>query len=170
MKCYRVLFLCTGNSARSILGEALLNHLGGGRFFGYSAGSQPKGEVNPGAIEQLAAAGLPTKGLSSKSWEVFAAPDEPPMDLIITVCDSAAGEACPIWPGQPTTAHWGLPDPADAPVGTPEAAAAFQSAFDALAARIRALVALPDEALADDVVGESLAEIHRVASDMAPRT
>jgi arsenate reductase len=105
---YNVLFLCTGNSARSILAEALLNHWGRGKFRGFSAGSSPKGQVHPTAIELLERMNLPTEGLRSKSWDEFAAPGAPPLDFIITVCDNAAGEVCPIWPGKPMTAHWGI--------------------------------------------------------------
>jgi arsenate reductase len=140
---YNVLFLCTGNSARSILGEALLNHLGGGHFRGYSAGSHPKGEVNPMAIEVLAAAGIPTVGLRSKSWDEFAVEGAPPMNFVFTVCDNAAGETCPLWPGRPMTAHWGIEDPAA--VGGPEFVrrAAFEEAFTYMRNRIEAFVNLP---------------------------
>ena len=111
-RVYNVLFLCTGNSARSVLGEAVLNHVGGGRFLGFSAGSMPKGQVHPMTLEILRDAGIPTEGLRSKSWEEFAGPGAPKMDFVFTVCDNAAGETCPIWPGQPMTAHWGIEDPA----------------------------------------------------------
>jgi len=161
MRHYNVLFLCTGNSARSILAEVLLAQLGGERFRAYSAGSQPKGSVNPGAIAQLERVGLPVAGLSSKSWEVFTGDDAPTMDLIITVCDSAAGDACPIWPGHPATAHWGIADPAALPTGSPEAAAAFHKAFMELEQRIRLLIALPDACLDHLVAAEALAAIHR---------
>lgn len=109
---YNVLFLCTGNSARSILAEALINHWGRGKFHGFSAGSHPKGAVHPIALELLKRARLPTEGLRSKSWDEFAAPAGPPLDFVFTVCDNAAGEVCPYWPGQPMTAHWSVPDPA----------------------------------------------------------
>src|ERR1700729_3064954 len=109
---YNVLFLCTGNSARSILAESLINHWGQGGFRGFSAGSHPKGEVHPIALQLLQDMGLPTAGLYNKSWDAFAAPEAPILDFVFTVCDNAAGEACPYWPGQPITAHWGVPDPA----------------------------------------------------------
>lgn len=137
---HNVLFLCTGNSARSILGEALLNQLGAGRFCAWSAGSKPKGKVHPMALEVLAELGVSTAGLRSKSWNEFAAPDAPVFDLIITVCDNAAGETCPIWPGHPITAHWGLEDPADA--SGPEQKAAFLLAAGHLRSRIDLLLAL----------------------------
>ncbi len=111
-KTYNVLFICTGNSARSILAEALLNDMGQGRFRAFSAGSHPKGAVHPLALQELASRRIPTNGLRSKSWEEFAAPGAPEMDFVFTVCDQAAGEVCPVWPGQPMTAHWGMPDPA----------------------------------------------------------
>lgn len=140
---YNVLFLCTGNSARSILGEALLNELGKGRFRGYSAGSHPKGEVHPLAIEVLKANEIPTDGLRSKSWDEFAGPDAPTMNFVFTVCDNAAGETCPIWPGRPMTAHWGIEDPAA--VDGPEfrRRAAFEDAFRFMRNRIEAFVSLP---------------------------
>jgi arsenate reductase (thioredoxin) len=136
-----VLFLCTGNSARSILAEALLTAQGSG-WRGHSAGSHPVGRVNPGALRFLAAAGLPTGGLSSKSWDVFAAPGAPVIDLVITVCDAAAGETCPIWPGQPARAHWGLPDPAAVQGPDAQVDAAFAATAQSLSSRIVALLAL----------------------------
>ena len=132
-----VLFLCTGNSARSILAESLLNHWGRGQFKGYSAGSFPKGQVHPMAVDLLTRMGQPTDGLRSKSWDEFAAPGAPQMDYIFTVCDQAAGEVCPIWPGHPVTAHWGLADPAAATGTAAEQALAFREAFRILESRIR---------------------------------
>ena len=143
---YNVLFLCTGNSARSILAESLLNHWGRGRFRGFSAGSFPKGQVHPLAIELLEWTRLPTEGLRSKSWDEFATADAPPIDFVITVCDNAAGETCPIWPGNPITAHWGVADPA-AVEGDAERGAAFRRALTELEARIKLLVNVPVESL-----------------------
>lgn len=144
---YNVLFVCTGNSARSIIAEALANQLGKGRLRAYSAGSQPKGEVNPQAIATLQSAGFATDGLRSKSWEEFSGADAPPMDLVITVCDRAANESCPVWPGHPTTAHWSVPDPAAA-TGTPEQIqAAYADAMMVLHQRISLLLSLKLEAL-----------------------
>jgi arsenate reductase (thioredoxin) len=143
---YNVLFLCTGNSARSILAESLLNHWGGGRFRGFSAGSFPKGQVHPLAIELLEWTRLPTEGLRSKSWDEFATADAPPIDFVITVCDNAAGEVCPVWPGKPITAHWGVADPA-AVEGDAERGAAFRRALTELEARIKLLVNVPVESL-----------------------
>jgi arsenate reductase len=138
-----VLFLCTGNSARSILAESILRKDGEGRFAASSAGSAPKGEVNPLAIKVLEAFGYPTEGLRSKSWDEFAAPGAPAMDFVFTVCDSAAGESCPLWPGQPVTAHWGIEDPA-AVAGTEiEKERAFNAAFKFLRNRIGAFIVLP---------------------------
>jgi protein-tyrosine-phosphatase len=142
-RIYNVLFLCTGNSARSILGESIVNQLGQGRFRGFSAGSQPKGEVHPYSLDLLSSLRFPVDGLSSKSWDVFAAAGAPPMDFIFTVCDDAAGEACPAWPGQPMTAHWGVPDPAAAQGTEIERRAAFRQAFAALENRIRIFLSLP---------------------------
>jgi arsenate reductase len=145
--CYNVLFLCTGNSARSILGEAILNHRGRGRFLAYSAGSHPAGRVNPYALKQLESAGLPVEGLRSKGWDEFAKPGAPQMNFVFTVCDSAAAEVCPIWPGQPITAHWGIPDPASV-AGSPEQIGrAFQDAFVTMGRRIDLFLSLPLEKL-----------------------
>jgi len=142
-KVYNVLFICTGNSARSILAEGLLNSLGKGRFKAYSAGSHPKGAVNPLALQTLSAWRIPSDGYRSKNWEEFAAPGAPVLDFVFTVCDNAAGEVCPIWPGQPITAHWGVPDPA-AVEGTDEQKAnAFVDAAVALKRRIELMLALP---------------------------
>src|SRR5690242_1647747 len=138
---YNVLFLCTGNSARSILGEAILNHWGAGHFRGFSAGSHPKGAVHPIALELLKQMKLPTEGLRSKSWDEFAQPGAPPIDFIFTVCDNAAGELCPVWPGQPMTAHWGLDDPAAVEGSDGDKWLAFRKTFDELESRIKAFVA-----------------------------
>jgi arsenate reductase len=140
---YNVLFLCTGNSARSILGEALLNHVGGDRFRGYSAGSHPKGQVHPMSLQVLAAAGISTEGLRSKAWDEFAGPGAPVMDFVFTVCDQAAGEACPIWPGQPMTAHWGIEDPAAVEGPEFKQRAAFEEALRYMRNRIAAFTNLP---------------------------
>lgn len=142
-KPYNVLFLCTGNSARSIMAEAAMNAVAGGRFRAWSAGSHPTGTVNPLAIATLQVAGLPTEGLRSKSWDEFATPDAPRMDFVFTVCDNAAGEVCPIWPGQPMTAHWGVEDPA-AFVGADVAKRAFfLRVFRMLHTRISVFASLP---------------------------
>lgn len=144
---YNVLFLCTGNSARSILAEVLMNKWGAGKFRGFSAGSHPKGEVNRHSIELLESLGLPTEGLRSKSWDEFAQPDAPPLDFVFTVCDNAAGEVCPIWPGHPISAHWGVEDPA-AVEGSDEAKlAAFHKAFRELESRIKIFSSLSIHAL-----------------------
>ena len=154
-----VLFLCTGNSARSVLAEAYLNSIGGGRFRAYSAGSHPTGRVNPFALELLERNRIPTAGLRSKAWDEFAAADAPQMDIIITVCDQAAGEACPVWPGQPVTAHWGLEDPA-APGGPDEAKReAFRNAFAILQRRIARLTNLRLETLARTAAEQHLRRI-----------
>ena len=140
---HNVLFLCTGNSARSIMAEATLNHRGHDAFAAFSAGSHPSGNVRPEALEQLRRAGIPTEGLRSKSWDEFAKPESPQMDFIFTVCDNAANEVCPIWPGHPMTAHWGVPDPATA-AGTPEQIArAFHDAYCMLDRRIQLFLSLP---------------------------
>ena len=142
-----VLFLCTHNSARSILSEGLLNHLGQGRFLGFSAGSQASGKVNPFALRALEDWHISVEGLRSKNWDEFALPDAPKMDFIITVCDNAAGEVCPIWPGQPIAAHWGVPDPAAVQGSEEERRAAFRDALVTLRRRVELLIALPIEKL-----------------------
>ena len=144
---HNVLFLCTGNSARSILAEAILNHRGKGLFQAYSAGSHPAGRVHPFALKQLESAGLPVEGLRSKSWDEFAKPGAPKMNFVFTVCDSAAAEICPVWPGQPVTAHWGIPDPAAATGSPEEIARAFRDAFVNLGRRIDLFLSLPMEKL-----------------------
>ena len=144
---YNVLFLCTGNSARSILAEVLLEHRGKGRFRAYSAGSFPKRAVHPMALDLLDRLRLPTMGLRSKSWDEFARPDAPVMDFVFTVCDQAAGEICPVWPGHPVTAHWGVPDPAAAGGSDTEGQRAFRDALYTLENRIKLFVALPIDKL-----------------------
>ena len=142
-KTYNILVLCTGNSARSIMAEALINTLGKARFRAYSAGSYPAGKVNPFAIEQIAALGYPLDKLRSKSWDEFARPGAPPMDFIITVCDKAAGEVCPVWPGQPTSAHWGFEDPAAVEGGDEVKRRAFARIFRQIMNRVRIFASLP---------------------------
>lgn len=161
-RVYNVLFLCTGNTARSILAESLLAKDGGGRFAAFSAGSRPKGEVNPFAVKVLAAADYPTEGLRSKSWEEFAVPGAPVMDFVFTVCDSAAGEACPVWPGQPVTAHWGIEDPAAVEGSDIEKEAAFVTAMRFLKNRIAAFTALPIAGIDKLALGNRLREIGRL--------
>jgi len=156
-----VLFLCTGNSARSIMAEAYLNQAARGRYRGYSAGSRPTGQVNPFAIELLQKSRLPTAGVRSKSWQEFAAAQAPQMDFIFTVCDSAAAEACPVWPGHPFTAHWGVPDPAAVQGSDAEKRRAFKEAFTALARRIDLFLALPVEKLERMALKKKLDEIGR---------
>lgn len=156
-KPLNVLFLCTGNSARSILGEAILNHDGAGRFKAYSAGSNPTGTVNPWAIHTLKMLGYPGDGYRSKSWDEFA--DGPRFGLIFTVCDSAAAESCPVWPGRPTSAHWGIPDPAVVEGGDAEKAAAFLDAYHMLKRRIDLMLALPLADLAPNSLREELQSI-----------
>jgi arsenate reductase (thioredoxin) len=160
-KRYNVLFLCTGNSARSIMAEAILNHKGKGRFTAYSAGSHPSGQVRPEAIGQIESAGISTTGLRSKSWDEFAAQGAPRLDFVFTVCDNAAKEQCPYWPGQPMTAHWGISDPA-AVKGTPdEIARAFRDAFVILDRRIGLFLSLPLVTLEDLAIKRELDRIGR---------
>ena len=140
-----VLFVCTANSARSVLGEALLRHLGGGKFQTFSAGSTPRGMVNPDALTCLERNGLPADGFRSKSWDEFEGPEAPKMDLIVTVCDSAAGEACPVWPGHPLVVHWGIPDPASVEGDDAARGAAFDEAYQRLSRRINDMLALGDD-------------------------
>jgi arsenate reductase len=144
---YNLLFLCTGNSARSIMAEALLRHWGKGRFNAYSAGSKPTGEVNPRAIELLQRLKMPTEGLRSKSWDEFAQSDSPRLDFVITVCDNAANEVCPVWPGQPVTAHWGAPDPAAVEGSEVDKSMAFREVFRILENRVKIFTSLRIEGL-----------------------
>ena len=158
---YNVLFLCTGNSARSILAESVLNHRGGGRFRAHSAGSHPAGRVNPHAIALLRQLGLPIDDLRSKSWDEFAAPGAPPLDFVFTVCDNAAGEVCPVWPGQPVTAHWGLPDPAAVEGSDDDRTKAFRDTYVALERRISLFNSLPIAGLDQLTLSRRVAEIGR---------
>lgn len=162
-KTYKVLFLCTGNSARSIMAEALLTSLGDGRFQGFSAGSKPTGKVNPFAIEQVMKLGYPVENLRSKSWDEFAnAPgtsEAARMDFIITVCDSAAGEACPLWPGRPATAHWGFADPAAVEGSDEDKRAAFERIRRQIETRMRSFIALPLESLDAQSLGQAIRKI-----------
>lgn len=160
-KQYNVLILCTGNSARSILGEVLFNTLGKGKFKAWSAGSKPAGRVNPGALEWLQANSHSTEGLRSKSWDEFAAPGAPEFDFVFTVCDNAAGEVCPVWYGAPVTAHWGIPDPAHVE-GDDARRAAFKHAAEQLARRIQLFMSLPVEKLDRLTLREKLAEIGQI--------
>ena len=146
-KMFNVLFLCTGNSARSILAEAILNRIGKGKFAAYSAGSMPKGDVNPHAIALLKRLDYPTADFRSKSWDEFAKPGAPHMDFVFTVCDNAANEVCPVWPGQPMTAHWGVPDPAAVEGDDERIAHAFRDAYTALQRRIELFTSLPMHSL-----------------------
>ncbi len=156
---WSVLFLCTGNSARSIMGEALLNHHGGGRFRAYSAGSQPAGQVNPLTLKVLEDAGLPVAGLRSKSWEEFTLPGAPAIDFVFTVCDKAAAETCPIWPGRPVSAHWGIADPAAIEGDEATRVAAFHKVLRTMDQRIRLFLELPIERLAGKKLHEELQRI-----------
>ena len=146
-KVYNVLVLCTGNSARSIMAEALINTMGKGRFHAYSAGSHPTGRVNPFAVEQVAALDYPLEKLRSKRWDEFARPDAPQMDFVITVCDKAAGEVCPVWPGQPISAHWGFEDPAAVEGGDDVKRNAFDTIFRQITNRVRLFISLPLDTL-----------------------
>jgi len=166
---YNVLFLCTGNSARSLLAESILTKDGHGRFRAFSAGSHPKGEVNPLTLTTLRSLDYPTEGLHSKSWTAFAAPDAPVMDFVFTVCDSAAGETCPVWPGQPMTAHWGIEDPAAFHGLAIEKEAAFALTFRYLKNRIAAFTALPIRSLDTMTLGARLNEIGRSEGSSTPR-
>ena len=165
---FNVLFLCTGNSARSIIAEVILNKTGAGKFRAYSAGSQPKGEVNPHTVRLLQRLGYDTAGFRSKSWSEFAQPGAPKLDFVFTVCDNAAGEACPVWPGQPMTAHWGIPDPAEAEGSPVEIALAFSEAYRMLAQRIGIFTALPITALDRLTLQAKLRDIGRL--NEAPAT
>jgi arsenate reductase len=158
-RTFNVLFLCTGNSARSILAEAYLNSIARRRFRAYSAGSHPNGKVNPFALDLLERNGLPTAGLRSKAWDEFAQPDAPAMDIVITVCDQAAGEMCPVWPGRPLTAHWGVEDPAAAEGDDDTKREAFMQAFAVLQKRIALLTSLRLDALDQLAVKQELARI-----------
>ena len=169
-RIYNVLFLCTGNTARSILAESILRKEGRAHFRAFSAGSQPKGIVNPFAIKVLTSLGYPTDDLRSKSWQEFARPDAPVMDFVFTVCDNAAGESCPVWPGQPMTAHWGIEDPAEA-VGTDiEKEAAFVAAFRFLKNRIVAFTSLPLGSIDRLSLGTKLRDIGRSEGATASRS
>jgi arsenate reductase len=168
-KVYNVLFLCTGNSARSILAESILNKDGRGRFRSFSAGSQPKGEVNPFALKVLRSLDYPTDGMRSKSWEEFAAPAAPVMDFVFTVCDGAAGESCPVWPGQPMTAHWGIEDPAHAEGTEIQKEAAFVTAFRCLKNRIAIFTSLPLSSIDRLSLGTKLRKIGRLDGSTSGR-
>jgi arsenate reductase len=162
---YNVLILCTGNSARIILGEALINHCGRGKFVGFSAGSHPKGQVHPIALQLLRQMKLPTEGLRSKSWDEFAVPGAPSLDFVFTVCDNAAGEVCPYWPGQPITAHWGLEDPAAVEGSDSDKRVAFRAAFRQLEHRIKAFTSLPLQTLDRAQLKERLDAIGKSCSN-----
>ncbi len=157
-----VLFVCTANSARSVLGEAILRHLGQGDYATFSAGSTPRGMINPDALTCLERHGLPTEGFRSKSWEEFSGADAPKMDLIVTVCDSAAGEACPIWPGHPMVVHWGIPDPASVDGNDAERGAAFDLAYERMQRRIERFLSLPDDALSSSDAKSKISAIGNI--------
>lgn len=167
-KPFNVLFLCTGNSARSILAEAILNKAGAGKFRAFSAGSQPKGQVHPEARKLLQSLGFDTRGFRSKSWNEFAKPGAPALDFVFTVCDNAAGEACPLWPGQPMTAHWGIPDPAAATGSAAEISLAFKDAYRMLSQRIGVFAALPLRSLDRMSLQAKLRDIGRLESATVP--
>jgi len=167
---YNVLFLCTGNSARSIIAESVLNRLGAGHFHAFSAGSHPAGQVNAHALRLLEQAGYPTGELRSKSWDEFERPGAPQMDFIFTVCDNAANEACPVWPGHPVSAHWGLADPAAAPGSPAEKQAAFVETYRTLLDRIGAFVRLPFDALDGENLRQRLADIGSRPAEPAATT
>lgn len=160
---FNVLFLCTGNSARSIIAESVLRQVGAGRFVSYSAGSHPAGKVNPFALEYLQANRLPTEGLRSKNWDEFAQPGSPPLDFVFAVCDNAAGEVCPVWPGQPMTAHWGVPDPA-VEASDDQKRKAFSSTGHLLLNRIRLFVSLPLAKLDKLTLAKKLSEIGKATA------
>ncbi len=169
-RAYNVLFLCTGNSARSIIAESLLNAAGDGRFRAFSAGSRPKGEIHPLALEELRHAGLPTDGLRSKSWDEFTGSGAPVMDFVFTVCDSAAGEACPFWPGRPLTAHWGIEDPAAMDGSDLERQRAFARALRFLKTRISLFTNLPIRSLDEMSLQAQLREIGKAEGASHPRS
>lgn len=164
---YNVLFLCTGNSARSILAECIMNRVGSGKFVAYSAGSIPKGEVHPQAVRLLQSLGYDTAHLRSKSWDEFATPDAPKIDFIMTVCDNAAGEVCPIWPGQPIKAHWGIPDPAAVEGSQSEIALAFADAYRMMTNRINLFASLPIESLDKLAMKQRMDEIGQTRDEPA---
>ncbi len=167
---FNVLFLCTGNSARSILAEGILRKLGDGRFNAFSAGSHPRGEVNPLAIETLDQAGYPTDGMRSKSWDEFAVAGAPHMDFVFTVCDQAGGEACPVWPGQPVSGHWGIDDPGHETRGAMWQRAAFRQALGYMENRIAAFVALPIHTLSRSSLAVQLGQIGQLEGTTSPRS
>jgi arsenate reductase len=167
-KTFNVLFLCTGNSARSIMAEAIMNRLGQGKFHAWSAGSQPKGVVHPQAIALLRKLNYDTSGFRSKSWTEFGQPGAPQLDFVFTVCDNAAAEACPVWPGQPMTAHWGIPDPAAATGSEAEIGIAFAEAFRMLNARISIFVSLPMRSLDQLSLQKRLDEIGKLKDGASP--
>lgn len=164
---FNVLFLCTGNSARSVMAEVLLHHWGQGRFRAFSAGSHPNGKVNPFTLELLSRLGLPSAGLRSKSWDEFAAPGAPRMDFVFTVCDQAAGEVCPVWPGQPVTAHWGFADPAAFVGPDAQKALVFADVFRQIERRIRIFCALPLETLSRQAVKREVTALGKTEAESA---